>query len=166
MQGIRTKTLLFIVAISLLANIIMLIYFVGIRNHHRSPHDEQPNSPITVFLEQNVGFSKQQMEQYYQLRTENRKKMKPMFEDMRTTKAKFYEHLNDKQINDSILAGEATLIAEKQKAIDLQTFRNFRQIGTICTGEQKQQYDSLVAGVISKWWFSPRSGPPHDEKRK
>ncbi len=165
MQGIRNKTLLFIVAISLLANIIMLVYFVWIHGHRR-PHEETFSSPITVFLQNNVGFSKQQMDQYNQLRTENRKKMKPMFEDIRVTKVKFYEHLNDEQVDDSTLSGEATLIAEKQKAIDLQTFKNFRQVRTICTDEQKKRYDSLVAGVVSKWLFAPRSGPPRDEKRK
>jgi len=165
MQGLRNKTLLFIVVISLLANIIMLAYFGWIRERFHKNHNDWPNSPITVFLKKNVGFTDAQMVQFNQLRTKNREKMKPLFEDIRSAKVQFYEYLNDQQINDSALNGAATLIGEKQRAIDLQTFKNFREVRTICTEEQKKSYDSLIGGVISQMWFTPRNGPP-DEKRK
>lgn len=165
MQGLRNKTLLFIVVISLLANIIMLVYFVWIRERYHKGHDDRPSSPITVFLKKNVGFTDEQMVRFEQLRLKNRGKMKPLFEGIRLAKVQFYRYLNDQQINDSALNKAATLIGEKQKAIDLQTFKNFREVRTICTEEQKKSYDSLVGGVISQMWFTPRNGPP-DQKRK
>lgn len=165
MQGLRNKTLLFIVVISLLANIIMLVYFGWIKEQSHKNHNDRPNSPITVFLKKDIGFTDEQMGKFNQLRLQNRKKMKPLFEDIRLAKVQFYGYLNDQQINDSVLNSAATLIGEKQHAIDVQTFKNFREIRTICTEEQKKRYDSLVSGVVSKMWFTPRNSPP-EEKRK
>lgn len=150
--------------ISLLANVVMLAYFGWIReSNHHNPHNG-PGSPMAAFLQQELGFTAQQMEAYNKLRQQNRQKMKPLFEDVRLAKVHFYDFLNDEQINDSLLDAAASQIGEKQKVLDLQTLKNFRQLRTLCTEEQKKKYDSLITGVISNMWFTPRNGPP--EKRK
>ena len=166
MQGsLRNRTLLVIVVISLLANIIMLVYFGWAREHYRRNPRTWPSSPIMVFLKKDVGFTEQQMTAYDALRMQNRKKMKPLFEDIRLAKVQFYGHLDDQQISDSLMNEAATHIGEKQKAIDIQTLKNFRQLRTLCTEEQRKKYDSMVVGVISEMWFSPRNGS-QDVKRK
>lgn len=166
MQGApRNRTLFFILIISLLANVAMLVYFGWIKEQfHRNPRNS-PNSPISVFLRKDVGFTDQQMEAYNKLRLQNRQKMKPLFEEARLAKVDFYKHLDDRQLNDSLLDAAAAQIGEKQKALDLQTLKNFRQLRDLCTEEQKRRYDSLIAGVINNMWFSPRNGPPQGKKR-
>ena len=166
MQGpSRNRTLFFILIISLLANIVMLAYFGWIReSFHHGPRN-WPNSPISVFLKKDIGFTDQQMEAYNKLRLQNRQKMKPLFEEVRQAKVGFYEHLDDQQVNDSLLDAAAAQVGEKQKALDLQTLKNFRQLRDLCTEDQKRRYDSLITGVINNMWFSPRNGPPPGKKR-
>ena len=151
--------------ISLLANVIMLVYFGWVREHYHRNNDRNGfNSPMTDFLKKDLRFTDRQMEDYNKLRMQNRQKMKPLFEEVRMAKVHFYDYLNDQQINDSLLNTAAGQIGEKQKALDLQTLKNFRQVRELCTEDQKKRYDSLIAGVIGNMWFAPRNGPP--EKRK
>ena len=165
MQGpSRNKTLLFILVISLLANMIMLIYFGWVReSNHRNARNGQ-GSPMTAFFKKDLHFTDQQMEAYEKLRMQNRQKMKPLFEDVRLAKVDFYKYINDQQANDSLLDASAGQIGEKQKVLDLQTLKNFRQLRNICTEEQKKRYDSLITGVITNMWFAPRNGPPERKR--
>ena len=165
MQGSsRNKTLFFILVISLLANVIMLIYFGWMRepDHHNGRNWQ--GSPMTEFLRKDLHFTDQQMEAHNKLRMQNRQKMKPLFEDVRLAKVDFYKHVNDQQANDSLLNAAAGQIGEKQKILDLRTLKNFRQLRDICTEEQKKRYDSLITGVISDMWFAPRNGPPEKKR--
>lgn len=84
--------------------------------------------------------------------------MKPLFEDIRLAKIEFYGLLSKGSIDDSTLSRAASTIGEKQKAIDLQAFENFREIRKLCTAEQQPRYDSLIPGIIGKMWFAPRKG--------
>ncbi|MEJ7737772.1 MAG: hypothetical protein WKF97_10125 [Chitinophagaceae bacterium] len=156
---LNNKLLLFIVAVLLLANIAMLIFFVGMKDaSHKNHRNDRSKSPISVFLEKEVGFNQEQMASYEALRQQNRQKMKPLFEDIRVAKIQFYQLLRHSAFDTSLLNRAALTIGEKQKNIDLQAFQNFRAIRSLCSPEQQLKYDLLVPGVIEKMWFSERKG--------
>ena len=163
---INNKVLLFIVAILLLANIAMLTYFVWRKDPVSNKVESiKQRSPMMVFLESQVGFNEQQIVEFQKLRQEHKKRLRPLFEDIRQTKIRFYQLLNDPQASDSILEQNAAAIGVKQKALDLQAFQNFREIRALCTQEQKPLYDSLVPSIINKMWFSPRKTNGHDKEK-
>lgn len=150
---LNNKVLLFIVAVLLLANIAQLIYSVGMRDKGRKNFNDRQRSPITGFLKNDIGFNTQQMEAYDRLREQHKQKMRSLFQDIRLAKVAFYNLLSDTTVNDSVLNRAALTVGDKQKALELQTFRNFRDIRGLSTSAQLPKYDSLVPGLIGKMWF-------------
>jgi hypothetical protein len=82
--------------------------------------------------------------------------MRPLFEEMRLAKVQFYRNLSKPSVENDTLIRASTEIGAKQQTIELQAFRNFKEIRTVCTDRQKAKYDSLIPGVIEKMWFPPR----------
>jgi hypothetical protein len=173
---LNNKVLLFLVAILFLANISMLAYILWMREPMKTNgRSDRQKSPITEFLEKKIGFSAEQMKSFDQTRKNHRQKMKPLFEDIKTAKVQFYSYLTDPTTSDSVLNRAASIIGEKQKFLDMQTFQNFKEIRSLCTAEQQPKYDSLIANEISNMWIpswkgSSRQGkdnarPAHQEPR-
>ncbi|MEO6915995.1 MAG: hypothetical protein ABI151_10380 [Chitinophagaceae bacterium] len=155
----NSRILLFIIAVLLMSNISMLLFWYSMtRTDHRSSRGDMGWSPMSSFLEKKIGFSKEQMKQFETLRSEHRKNLKPMFEDLKLAKTNFYRLLNQSSPSDSIVSAEATIIGNKQKALDFRTFTNFRQLRQICTDQQRPVYDSLIPGLVSDMWFPNRRG--------
>jgi hypothetical protein len=150
---LNNKVLLFIVAVLLIANIAQLIYSVGMRDRGRWNFNDRQRSPITGFLKNDIGFDKQQMEAYDRLREQHKKRMWSLFQDIRLAKVAFYNLLSDTTVNDTAVNRAASTIGEKQKALELQTFQNFREIRGLSSSAQLPKYDSLVPGLIGRMWF-------------
>lgn len=159
---LNNRVLLLVVAILLLSNIAMLFFFVWMKEPSKKGiRGERQKSPITLFLEQQVGFNKQQMEAYDKIRQQHRQEMKPLFEEIRLSKVGFYGLLSKSENSNDDLNKAASAIGEKQKIVDLQAFQNFKEIRALCTPEQQPRYDSLIAGVIANMWFPARKGNMH-----
>jgi protein CpxP len=162
---LNNKVLLFIVVILLLANVAMLLYFLGLRESgKRNAHFERQKSPITEFLQNEIGFSPAQMANFDKTRRQHREQMKPLFEDMRAAKVQFYGYLTNPAASDSMINAAASTIGEKQKLLDMQTFSNFKEIRTLCTPQQQPKYDSLIVNEISKMWFPSWKGNGRQQK--
>ncbi len=166
----NNKILLFIVAILLLANIAIVFYFVNQRDPDRhSGKPDRQRSPITEFLQKEIGFSTQQLDEFEKTRQKHRQLMRPLFEEIKAAKVQFYGLLTNPSVPDSTLDAAAKKIGDKQLQIDMQTFRNFNEIRTLCTPEQQPKYDSLIVNEITKMWFSPWKGngrPQRDSTKK
>jgi hypothetical protein len=157
----KTKVLIFVILVLLIANLAMLVSFVNMKKPEKNNNERVRGSNIVnTVLEEKVGFSKAQLDSAKLMRRENMQKMHVLFENMRLAKITFFKNLNNPATNDSLVLRDAEKIGETQKAIDLQTFRNFRELRKICTPEQLPRYDSLIPGAIEKMWFSPRKGNP------
>jgi hypothetical protein len=153
---LNNKVLVFTIIILLLANILLLVFFLGKKGPEKKFRNQRP--PVAVFLEKDLGFSPDQMEAYEKLRQQHRHITKPFFEDIRLTKVQFYKLLSNASVSESVVDSMATLIGEKQKALDIRAFRNFREIRSICNESQRPAYDSLIPGVIGKMWFNVKKG--------
>jgi hypothetical protein len=157
MKSVLTnKVLIFIIVILLLANIFILAFFLGKKDPEKRSHNQRP--PVAVLLEKDLGFSASQMDAYEKMRQQHRQVTRPLFEDIRLTKVKFYKLLSDADAPETVVDSLATLIGEKQKALDLRAFRNFKEIRSLCNDSQRPVYDSLIPGVIGKMWFTPKKG--------
>lgn len=154
----NTRILLFIIAVLLIANIALVTLWFRNGKDDRRPHGEMGHSPMSVFLEKKVGFNKEQMSAFENLRKEHRQKLKPMFDDLRGAKTGFYRLLNADTLAESVITAEASKIGQKQQALDIQTFHNFRELRNLCTEQQRPVYDSLIPGIVSEMWFPSRRG--------
>lgn len=155
----KTKSLIMIIIFLLITNIAMLIFFVmqGKPTERRQRNHE--NNGMYNSLKDDVGFSREQLNQYKILREQQMKKVHPMFDEMRAAKKDFYALINSGQVSDSLLNTDADSIAEKQKHLDMQMFRYFKNVRGICTDSQTQKFDSLMKKVVGR--MIGRPGPAH-----
>jgi len=144
----KTKSLITIIIFLLITNIAMLIFFVVLsKPAERRQRNHEPNGMYNS-LQNEIGFSKDQLNQYKALREEQMKKVHPLFNEVRNAKKDFYGLINSGKVSDSLLNADADSIAQKQKSLDLQMFRYFKNIRTICTDSQTQKFDSLMKQVV------------------
>jgi Spy/CpxP family protein refolding chaperone len=101
-------------------------------------------------LQNEVGFSENQLKQYQALKDQQMKTVRPKFNEVRQSKKDFYELISSAQVSDSALNADADSIAQKQKNLDMQMFQYFKNVRKICTDEQTEKFDSLMKKVIGR----------------
>jgi len=138
----RTKSLVIIIAILLVSNIAMLVYFLN------RPDRKRPDS--SEFLKKTIGFSREQFADFEKRKQLHRDSIGRYFKDMNDDKERFYRLLGKSPIDSSEFDSLANRIGTKQVMIEKAFFRHFQDVGTICTPEQKKMYDSLFPGELRK----------------
>ena len=155
----KTRSLIMIIIFLLITNIAMLIFFVmqGKPTERRQRNHE--SNGMYNSLQDEVGFSKDQLDQYKEMREGQMKKAHPMFDEVREAKKDFYALISSGQVSDSLINADADSIAQKQKHLDLQMFGYFKNVRAICTDSQKQKFDTLMKKVVVR--MIGRPGQPH-----
>jgi len=154
------KVLLLIITVLLLTNIGVLVYFMKYRQCE--PEMVKPKG-ATDLLQEQVGFSKEQLDQYKKAREQQRELIRPMYENMRTTKDSLYRLLGDSTVTDARLDTLAGHIGDRQKALDLLTFHQFRELRKICRPDQRVLYDSMMAQLFYR---NAKSFKPNKDEKK
>lgn len=151
MNNSKNKLLLFLVAILLITNMLVLWYFVNKKPGMAKAggHGDRPGS-VTNFLKNEIGFSATQMASFDSLKKEHRAATKPYFEELAKSKDSFYQLIGKETIPDSVLQATAAIIGQKQAILDMHFFQNFKSIRKLCTPEQQPKFDSLMPAVASK----------------
>lgn len=161
----KSRILIFIIAVLLISNIAMLIFFLSGKPEMPKPDNERkPGYGISETLKKDAAFDDQQVKQYEELREKHWQKMKPMFHDMQATKNSFYSLVKDASVSDSTISTLASQIGEKQKAIDYQIFHHFRQIRNLCRPDQQSKFDTIYSGIVKRMSGGGR-GPGNGPKR-
>ncbi len=155
----KTKSLITIIIFLLITNIAMLVFFVMQSKPAERRQRNHESNGMYNSLQNEVGFSKDQLNQYKALREQQMKKVHPMFDEVREAKKDFYGLMNSSQISDSLVNADADSIAQKQKHLDLQMFGYFKNVRAICTDAQKPKFDSLMKKVVIR--MIGRPGQPH-----
>lgn len=147
----RNKNLLIIIAVLLLTNIAVLGYFLFFKTPGKPfNNNDRERNGITEVLQKEVGFSDEQVAKYKELKEKQQQTIRPMFDDMRKAKDSLFSMLSKENIADSVLDKMSDVIAQKQKALDLQTFRHFKNVRGLCTVDQQPKYDSMLVRMFKK----------------
>ncbi len=139
----------------------MLIFFLVLNNPVQKnvhPHDQNGMSDM---LQKEVGFTKDQVNSYQALRKDQLDTIHVLFDQLRKSKMDFYNLIYASQVSDSSLNNAADLIANRQKALDLQMFNHFKMVRNICTPDQLQKFDSTIKKVFIR--MTGKAG--HDQKK-
>jgi hypothetical protein len=151
MNNSKNRILIFLVVFLLLANIVMLLYFTAFNKPEaKANHPDRRGPGITAFLQNDVGFSKEQMNMLDSLKKQHRSVIRPMFDELGKSKDDFYQLLGKPQVTDSALHAAANEIGKKQAALDLQFFRNFNSFRKLCTDQQLLKFDAVMPSLTSK----------------
>ena len=164
MSNPRNRNLLIIIGVLLLTNIGVLVYFLGQKEPSKLPEpaNGKDRPGITEMLQKEVGFNDEQTAKYKLLKEKQKETIKPMYDDMRKMKDSLFRLLSYPETSDSLLNKMADAIAQKQKALDLQTFNHFKRVRTLCTPGQQSKYDSMVLRMFRKMGKTTR----HNESEK
>ena len=162
------KLLLLIISVLLIANIGLLYFFVF--NKAQKPHGHTGDEMRKIAIEKvknEVGLSDEQASQYDSLRTNQFKKMKPLFEDLTKSKEEFFSLIYQQGVSDSVITAYASKIGEKQMSLDLSTFRYFQSLKGLCTEEQKPKMDSFIKQIVKRIINNgPRRSSPDKKENK
>ncbi|MDF2381138.1 periplasmic heavy metal sensor [Nostoc ellipsosporum NOK] len=154
----KNRTLLFIIAFLLLTNIAVVVYFLR-QPDSKNAKDGTPPPPsgqpggrngIATQLQKDVGFSDQQIAQYKDMKAAHWKIAKPLFDAMQKSKDSLYELVKLPVVDEALIQQRAENIAERQKALEIQGFRHFKEVRGLCTTEQLPRYDSLLKKIINR----------------
>jgi hypothetical protein len=147
----RSRRLVIIIIILLISNIGILAFFLWPKLVDKvKGNSGRQGYGMADMLKKEVGLDSVQIKELDRLREDHWKKMRPMFEELRNSKNQFYSLLKSPETPDSVINRSADVIAEKQKAIDLQVFQHFRNSRRVCRPDQTAKYDSLTQIVIKK----------------
>lgn len=153
----KNRTLLFIIAFLILTNIAVVVYFL--RQPEKTGKDATPPPPqgqsggrngIATQLQKDVGFSEEQIAKYKEMKAAHWKIAKPLFDAMQKSKDSLYELVKLPQVDEELLEDRAENVAERQEALEIQGFRHFKEVRSLCTPEQLPRYDSLLKKIINR----------------
>ena len=162
----RNRNLVLVIAALLLTNIAVLAYFLWIKKPKVRDEDRgrQPRITMEDRLRDSIGFNKEQIATFKQLREEQMSNMGASFDEMRKAKDNLFKLLSDPNVNDSTINNAANVIAEKQKALDMRTFNHFKRVRALCTPEQQPKYDTMIQRMFRKMNRPPMKGKDKDDK--
>jgi protein CpxP len=148
----RNKVLVFIIAILLITNLVMLGLFFKMKN---DIPEQNRKLGFTEKLKNDVGFSEKQMAVFEPKKKAFWTSIRERFDQIKKTKEDFYSEMYHPNTPDSILEVKADVIGTQQKELDLQVIRHFKDIRKLCTPEQLPKYDSLLPQIIKRMTERP-----------
>src|SRR5262245_5494994 len=102
------KLLLLIVSVLLIANIMLLYFYVFKEPEHPSkPNAEEMHKRAIQKVKEEVGLNDDQVTAYDSLRSNQFKNMKPLFNDLTKAKEDFFSLIYQQGVSDSALTSYA-----------------------------------------------------------
>lgn len=153
----KNKSLISIIIFLLITNIAMLIFFVILNKPAETKIENVEQGRFSTSLQKDVGFTKEQFDEYQVLRKDHFEKLRPLFNDLRNTKFQFYDLLYA-PVSDSAVSESAARIGKKQQQLDLQMFHYFESLRKTCRQEQLPKFDTAVKQLIIRLTDRPGKG--------
>lgn len=123
----------------------------------RMAHGERPPGDARDFLVTELHLTKEQQFSFDSLRKPHFELLDQQREEMRVLKDSFFSHLA--QPADTLVGELAARIGNLQTAMDLNTFRHFAALRSICTPAQRIRLDVIIRDVLRNM-ARPPGGPP------
>jgi hypothetical protein len=146
----KNKILILLVGILLLANIIMLSFWLFKPKSHNSSNsgNKNPKGMVSGFLKKDLNFTDDQLKRFDTLRSAHFEAIKPFYRELNNSKEVLFSqaYSSDSSAIDSL----ASEVGKHQAEIDKKFLNHFRQIRALCTEEQKPAFDSLFPGLVKK----------------
>ena len=158
-QFTQNRLLVLVVAILLIANLALMLYFFVFR---RKPEMERPQRPVSEYVQKKLGFNAEQASKFQQLRDQHKEEMKPLIEEMKKLKDSLYSLLRRPDTNDSAAVALTKRIGDKQKDWELMIFHHFQQVRAICDSTQLPKFDSLVHQMVERGPWMRKKRPPQN----
>lgn len=153
----KSKVLIIIIGILLLANIVMLGFFIS-GNHKEKRERSGRNSYVGDYLKKEVGFNEAQLSRYDSLSTQNRERTKATFAKLASNRKEILQALAGASFSDSAIVKAANDMHTQPAVLELNMLRHLKEIRNICTQNQLRRFDTGFYKIFG------RRGETHKEK--
>jgi len=161
----NNRALILLVAILLLTNIGVLIYFLSSSKPSRPEPPKERKSPVD-YVKEEIGFNETQAAEFKKLHESHMDSLKILGEEVRKSKTAFFNLLQQQNVGDSSVRVAADKIGRAQEEFELNNFRHFQRVRALCSDSQQQiKFDSMVSRMINRP-FGRRGGPPRSDTGK
>jgi len=140
--GSKSKILIFIIAVLLIANIAMLVVYKKSEDEKKAIVDKN-RFGLTPFLKDQMKFSEPQMKDFEQLKTKQKETLRPYFDSLKSAKKDLYSLMDKPAVSDSTVSFLSANIGKYQGEIDRRFFIYFQNVRNLCTQEQRVKFDTL-----------------------
>lgn len=155
----KSKVLILIIGVLLIANIIMLAFFINGNNNHKEKREkDNKENYVNDYLKNEVGFDASQLARYDSLSKRHREQLKPVFDDLSAERKRNFKALVAVSFSDSAIIDAANHIYEQHKNLELNMLRYVKSVRDICTDGQKGRFDTGFYKIFGK------RGQTHKEK--
>ncbi len=149
MSTSKNKLLVIIVGILLLTNIALIAFILFNKPPEKRGRGDR-EAMMTEFLQKQVGFNEQQMQQYDTLNKQHKEKMRMRFDEMRSNRQQVYKTVGDQSFSDSAINDAAAKLSASQKDMEAGLLQHFASIRKICTPDQQPKFDSMLYKIWNK----------------
>jgi len=146
----KSKVLLLIIAILVIANIAMLSFVLQRKDPPHQPNRPDRKAYISAFLKDDLGFDQQQLEQFDTLSNRHRTNMGTMFDKIRNNKTEQFRQLVNGNFTDSAINAVADQSLTRQKEIEIRMFNHIRNIRLLCKPDQVARFDAEFGKILAR----------------
>lgn len=147
----RNKIFIIVIGILLIANIVLLSVFL----FGKPAKKPERKSPMTTYLKNEIGFSDEQMVRFDTIKSQHRRQVKLIFDEMKDRKEASFKMLGQSGFSDSAIISVAASSAMQQQTIEETMLRHLRDIHNICIPAQQKKFDT----GFYKMMVRPARGP-------
>lgn len=147
----RSKPLILIILILLLANIGGLYFFFKDKAYTRDgkpPVDRK--EVMNRYLKEELKFDARQLQQFDSLSEKHKLASEPLFEALKDEKEKRLRFLANNNYSDTALQQAVNRSAERQKTLDLTMLQHIRNIRALCNADQREKFDTGFYKMMRK----------------
>lgn len=137
MNRINNKTLLLIIAVLLLSNIFLLVFY------RLPPKENQDKGPVD-YMARELNLDERQRAGFDELWTANRARNKPYYDSLRLIKDSLFGLLPVQPAPDSQIHAMTLRINQYDNRILLNNFDHFKKLRAICDAEQQVKLDTVI----------------------
>lgn len=156
----RQRWLTVLVVILLLTNIITLSFIWFKEKPNKPQNNTSREKRMGQFMVNELKLDKDQEALYWKMRDTLLSQQRGVMDSMRTAKRNFFNLLKEPSslATDSLLTVRGQEINVLQRKLDLITFQHFQRVRSLCTPEQLQKFDTVIAEIVNRMttWKRPQ----------
>jgi regulatory protein YycI of two-component signal transduction system YycFG len=138
----KNKGLLLLILVLLVSNVFLLYNYL----QHQSKRNKKVNAMEK--FQKEVGFTKEQMNLYSDLRKKQKEELDSTMELIRIQKKEYVNAIFQNKPMDSLKRNYALPLAENMLTLDQKMYAQFMEARKICTPNQYLAYDSLIKHMM------------------
>ncbi len=156
----KSRIYIFLIIVLAVLNVGLIVFFW--KGPMSKPGRRGGPFKLEYFLERRLDLTREQMEEYRQLRETHFQELELHLREMRRLKGALFDLVGG-EVNDERKEHILEQIGKTQITIDSLTFAHFESLRKLCNDEQQRKFDGVIKDVMRRL---ERHGPPPGGMRR